>query len=343
MASPCVQGRSVTLRTTCVGSWPIPFGLRPELKRYYAGEIDDRAADDLLAKAARISMDEMIACGVDQIMGGEVWGPDFVHHVPPRLSGLETIQPRDTSKGYEGIGRYRIVGDVSAPHGTGHALGYRREQRVEPRLNKAAVPSPLTMTLGMERDPRLEEQIPNYVAIVREEVRDMINAGASEIQLDAPSEATALVNGTATATELIENLVAPFDDTPGVLRTIHFCLGDISRRAGTEVQNLSSLLPLLQILDGHVDRVHLECTHRGQWQDRRLLSEIPDSIEIIAGIADVKEKPQSVQTLSERIGSLLEVIEEKRLLLSTSCGCGRVPHDEAIRLLRNLVKAAHGE
>tara|TARA_B100000676_G_C17352361_1_gene471563 strand:- start:99 stop:320 length:222 start_codon:yes stop_codon:yes gene_type:complete len=73
------------------------------------------------------------------------------------------------------------------------------------------------------------------------------------------------------------------------------------------------------------------------------LSEIPDSIEIIAGIADVKEKPQSVQALSERIGSLLEVIEEKRLLLSTSCGCGRVPHDEAIRLLRNLVKAAHGE
>ena len=27
----------------------------------------------------------------------------------------------------------------------------------------------------------------------------------------------------------------------------------------------------------------------------------------------------------------------------TSCGCGRVPHDEAIRLLRNLVKAAGGE
>jgi len=27
----------------------------------------------------------------------------------------------------------------------------------------------------------------------------------------------------------------------------------------------------------------------------------------------------------------------------TSCGGGRVPHDEAIRLLRNLVKAAGGE
>ena len=333
----------MTLRTTCVGSWPIPFGLRPGLKRYYAGEITDANADELLANAARIAMDEMIACGVDQIMGGEVWGPDFVHHVPPRLSGLETIQPRNTSRGYGGIGRYRIIDDVSAPKGTGHALAYRRERRVEPRLDKAAVPSPLTMTLGMEKDPRLKEQIPNYVAIVQEEVRDMVNAGASEIQLDAPSEATALVNGTATPTDLIENLVAPFEGAKEITRTIHFCLGDISRRAGTEVQNLSSLLPLLQKLDGRVDRVHLECSHQGQWRDRHLLAEIPNSIEIIAGIADVKNKPQSVQALTERIDSLLQVIEEKRLLLSTSCGCGRVPHDEAIRLLRNLVKAARGE
>ena len=333
----------MTLRTTCVGSWPIPFGLRPQLKRYYAGEINDADAAPLLTRAARISMDEMLACGVDQIMGGEVWGPDFVHHVPPRLAGLETIQQRDTSKGYEGIGRYRIVGDISAPIGTGHALGYRRERETEALLDKGAVPSPLTMTLGMEKDPRLKEQLPNYVQIVKDEVNDMAEAGAREIQLDAPSEATALVNATSSAADLFETLIAPLSDLSDVTRTIHFCLGDISRRPGTEVQNLSSLLPLIQMLDGFVDRVHIECSHAGQWADRHLLAEIPDSIEIIAGIADVKQKPQPVAVLAERIELLLEIVNEQRLLLSTSCGCGRVPHDEAIRLLRNLVKAARGE
>ena len=333
----------MTLRTTCVGSWPIPFGLRPQLKRYYTGEISDEDADLLLKQAARISMDEMIACGVDQIMGGEVWGPDFVHHVPPRLSGLETIHLRDTSKGYEGIGRYRIVDDVSAPRGTGHALGYRRERQIEPSLDKGAVPSPLTMTLGMENDPRLEEQLPNYVKIVKAEVDDIVEAGAFEVQLDAPAEATALVNGTSPAADLFEALVVPFADVSDITRTIHFCLGDISRRPGTEVQNLSSLMPLIQMLDGFVDRIHVECSHEGQWSDRHLLSEIPDSIEIIAGIADVKQKPQPVTALVERIELLLEIVAEDRLLLSTSCGCGRVPHDEAIRLLRNLVKAAQGE
>lgn len=333
----------MTLRTTCVGSWPIPFGLRPQLKRYYAGEMSDSDAAPLLSQAARISMDEMIACGVDQIMGGEVWGPDFVHHVPPRLSGLETIQKRDTSKGYEGIGRYRIVDDVCAPTGTGHALGYRRESEIESRLDKGAVPSPLTMTLGMEKDPRLGEQLPNYVTIVKDEVDDMVKAGALEVQLDAPSEATSLVNGTSSAATLFETLVAPLSDVSDVTRTVHFCLGDISRRPGTEVQNLSSLMPLIQMLDGFVDRIHIECSHAGQWADRHLLSEIPESIEIIAGIADVKQLPESVAVLAERIERLLEIVNEDRLLLSTSCGCGRVPHDEAIRLLRNLVKASRGE
>ena len=333
----------MTLRTTCVGSWPIPFGLRPELKRYYSGDLSDTDAGPLLTRAARISMDEMIACGVDQIMGGEVWGPDFVHHVPPRLKGLETIQRRDTSRGYEGIGRYRIIGDVSAPEGTGHALGFRREREIEPRLDKGAVPSPLTMTLGMENDPRLEEQLPNYVRIVKDEIDEMVEAGADEVQLDAPAEATSLVNGTLPAAELLDTLVAPFGDVGDVTRTIHFCLGDISRRPGTDVQNLSSLMPLLQMLDGLVDRVHVECSHAGQWADRHLFSEIPESIEIIAGIADVKQKPQPVAVLKERIELLLEIVHEDRLLLSTSCGCGRVPHDEAIRLVRNLVKAARNE
>ena len=64
-------------------------------------------------------------------------------------------------------------------------------------------------------------------------------------------------------------------------------------------------------------------------------------MEVIAGIADVKAKPQSEAELRERIDALLGVLPAERLLVSSSCGCGRVPHDEAIELMRNLVRAAH--
>lgn len=332
----------MTIRTTCVGSWPIPFGKRPELKRYYSGALSDAEAHDLLQDAAQICMDEMLACGLDQIMGGEVFGPDFVHHVPPRLMGLETLSVRDPSRGYEGIGRYKIIGDIAAPNGTGHALAYRRESAIENRLHKAAVPSPLTMTLGLGTDPRLPEQMSNYARMVEAEVLDMIDAGVAEIQLDAPIEATAMANQTHSVEEIVEILSVPFQAAEGIIRSVHFCLGDISRKPGTEVQNLSSLIPLIQALDGCVDRVHIECSYAGQWADRSLLADIPDSMEIIAGIADVKRSPQGVEELAEKIDLLLDVVCEDRLLVSSSCGCGRVPHDEAIRLMRNLVKAAGG-
>ncbi len=127
------------IRTTTVGSWPIPFGQRLKLKRYYDGERSDEEAHDVLQTAARIAMDEQIACGLDQIMGGEVFAPDFVHHVAPRMAGLKELRRRDPAKGYEGIAVYEIAGELSAPRGTGHALAFRRERAIEPRLDKAAV------------------------------------------------------------------------------------------------------------------------------------------------------------------------------------------------------------
>ena len=329
------------IRTTVVGSWPIPFGLKQRLTDYYKGASSDEEAREVLQAAARISMDEQLACGLDQIMGGEVFAPDFVHHVPPRLAGLELVRKRDHRAGVEGTGRYRIVGDISAPHGTGHALAYRREREIQPDLDKAAVPSPLTITLSLLGDPRLSEQTENLARIVTDEVRDMAAAGAAEVQLDAPLEAVALVTEGRPVAELAPWIALPFRGVEGLRRTVHFCLGDMGRRPATQEQHLRNLVPLFQALDGDVDRVHVECSYAGQWEEHALLAEIPESMEVIAGIADVKSTPESEEDLRRRIEALLAVLPADRLLVSSSCGCGRVPHDDAIELMSNLVRAAH--
>jgi len=329
------------VRTTVVGSWPIPRRLKPQLTDYYKGARSDEEAYDVLQAAARIAMDEQLACGLDQIMGGEVFAPDFVHHVPPRLSGLELVKKRDHRAGVEGTGRYRIVGDISAPRGTGHALAYRREKAIQSRLDKAAVPSPLTITLSLLGDPRLPEQMENVALVVEAEVRDMADAGAAEIQLDAPLEAVALVTGGRTVDELLPWILFPFRRIAGVCRTVHFCLGDMGRRPATQEQHLRQLIPLFEALEGEVDRVHVECSHAGQWEERALLSRVPESLEVIAGIADVKSKPEGRGELRQRIEALQRVLPGNRLLVSSSCGCGRMPHDDASVLMRNLVEAAH--
>lgn len=330
------------IRTTVVGSWPIPFGQRLELKRYYAGELSDEEANGVLQTAARIAMDEQIACGLDQIMGGEVFAPDFLHHIPPRLDGLETLAPRITSQGQQGVGRYRVIGKVTAPRGTGHAKAWRREREIEPRLDKASVPSPLTIGGGFVTDDDTSEagHLNDLIEVVQDEISDMVEQGLQEIQLDAPGEAVNLVSEREDADSLLSLVKEPLEPAADITRTIHFCLGDIARKPSIEVQNLRALIPFIQQLDGVVDRVHVECSYSGQWEEHGLLGELPDSMQIIAGIADVKAKPAPVTELREKIEQLVDVIPAERLLVSTSCGVGRVPHDEAIRLMRNLVKAA---
>ena len=330
------------IRTTVVGSWPIPFGQRLELKRYYAGEYSDEEAHGLLQAAARIAMDEQLACGLDQIMGGEVFAPDFLHHIPPRLAGLRTVRPRETTKGQQGVGVYAVAGKVTAPRGTGHAKAWRRERAIEPSLDKASVPSPLTIGGGFQSGDS-SAYLGDLIAVVQDEIADMVAAGLGELQLDAPAEAIGLVSGARSVEELLPLVVEPLAAAGGIRRTIHFCLGDIARKPSIEVQNLRALLPLIQALDGQIERVHVECSYSGQWEDRALLAEVPESIEVIAGIADVKSKPAGVTALREKIEALRGVVADERLLVSSSCGCGRVPHDEAIRLMRNLVKAAQAE
>ena len=330
------------IRTTVVGSWPIPFGQRLELKRYYAGEYSDEEADGLLQAAARIAMDEQLACGLDQIMGGEVFAPDFLHHIPPRLAGLRTVRPRETAKGQQGVGVYAVADKVTAPRGTGHAKAWRRERAIEPSLDKASVPSPLTIGGGFQSGDS-SAYLGDLIAVVQDEIADMVAAGLGELQLDAPAEAIGLVSGARSVEELLPLVVEPLAAAAGIRRTIHFCLGDIARKPSIEVQNLRALLPLIQALDGRIERVHVECSYSGQWEDRALLAEVPESIEVIAGIADVKSKPAGVTALREKIEALRGVVADERLLVSSSCGCGRVPHDEAIRLMRNLVKAAQAE
>jgi len=328
------------VRTTVVGSWPIPPSLKRQLTAYYRGALTDEQAHDVLQAAARIAMDEQRACGLDQIMGGEVFAPDFVHHVPARLAGVTCLKARDHRAGYEGIARYRIDGTVSAPRGTGHALAFRREKAIEPGLDKAAVPSPLTIAIPFLGDSRVEEQLPQFAAIVEHEVLDMVAAGAAEVQLDAPAEAVQLVMGVRRAEDILPWLLHPFRRAAGVRRTVHFCLGHMGRRPFTQEQNLHALLPLLQQLDGRIDRIHLECSYAGQWNERNLLARVPASIEIIAGIADVKGQVQSVDELRAKMDVLVAVVPPPRLLVSSSCGCGRCTPEQARTLMGNLVTAA---
>jgi methionine synthase II (cobalamin-independent) len=265
-----------------------------------------------------------------------------VHTVPPRLTGLRAERRRDIAAGQQGVARYVVTGPIAAPRGLGHARAFAREHAIEPRLDKVAIPTAFTIGLSFPRSELTPTVLGQLGEVVEAEIRAAVAAGAIDVQLDAPSEAIACIQGTTPLDELAELIAAPLAGLAGtgVRRTVHFCLGDIARRPSTEIQNLRSLLPLLQHLDGHIDRALVECSYHGQWKERALLAEVPEAIEVVAGIGDVKAAPAGRDHYARLIEELLAHVPAHRLLVSTSCGCGRMPHDDAIRLNLELVRAA---
>jgi len=329
----------VMLRTTVVGSWPPEERFRPALGRYFRGKLTDEAADAVLREVATIAIAQQRACGLTSYTGGETSADSFVLHFAQRLAGVQAT-PRVDAWG--GRGSYRVVAEVSAPHSLGIAAAFRRERTIAPELSKVTVPGPSEVTTQLEPPAVRQASWPAAVELIRAEMRALIASGAGEIQLDLPQVAMGLADGGWETAQAIETIAAIFDGAPGVRRSVHLCYGDFGGRSWAQNRALHPLLPLLQQLDGVVDQVVLELSLPEQWAERHLLGELPPSLDLAAGIVDVKSPtigtPSEIAHATEE---LVRLIPPERLLLSPSCGLGRRTVALAIAKVTAMVQAAH--
>ncbi len=328
------------IRTTVVGSWPIPEMYRERLQQYHRGVLPAMLIKPTLVGAAEIAIREQKATGVTQFMGGEFFAEVFIQHLPRQLTGVRLIKPQATElRVYTDVAEYEIVDEINAPHGLGHVDGFRRESQIDPMLEKVSVPGPLELVSHLRPVEQALAQLPRAVDIVGREIRTLAALGAKEIQLDTPFIAIRSVLG-ALAPEQAVELIAPCFAGVGATKTVHFCLGDLGSQSAVTVHNLRSLMPVVQRLRGVVDKVHLECSHPGQWADRACLRDVPKGLEVIAGIVDVKGPVETTDSIEGRIKELLHFVEPERLWLAPSCGFGRRTTEIAIGKLSRIVEAA---
>lgn len=328
------------IRTTVVGSWPLPEMYRERLLQYHRGTLPEMLIKPTLAGAAEIAIREQKTTGVTQFMGGEFFAEVFIQHIPRKLTGVKLIKPQAVElKAYTDLAEYELTGDIEAPHGLGYVEAFRRESQIEPTLEKASVPGPLEVLAHIRPTPEVQTQLPRAVEIVNREVRGLAAAGAREIQLDIPYIAIRSVLGQLAPEQAIDLIASSFDGVQAS-KTIHCCLGDLGSQSAITVHNLRALLPYIQQLTGVVDKVHLECSHPGQWADRACLRDIPKELQVIAGIVNVKTPVEAAEQISERIGEVLRVVEPDRLWIAPSCGFGRRTTEIASGKLSRMVEAA---
>lgn len=328
------------IRTTVVGSWPLPEMYRERLLQYHRGTLPEMLVKPTLVGAAEIAIREQKATGITQFMGGEFFAEVFIQHLPRKLTGVKLVKPQAVElKAYTDLAEYELTGDIDAPHGLGYIEAFRRELQIEPALEKASVPGPLEVLAHIRPTPAVEAQLPRAVEIVNREVHGLAAAGAREIQLDIPYIAIRSVLGQLAPAQAVALIARSF---AGVMatKTIHCCLGDLGSKSAITVHNLQALLPYIEQLTGVIDKVHLECSHPGQWADRACLRDIPKGMQVIAGIVDVKAPIESVEQVEERLRELLRVVEPERLWIAPSCGLGRRTTEIAVGKLSRMVEAA---
>ena len=285
--------------------------------------------------AATRAIADQRGAGLDEWTGGETFTDTFILHLPRRLAGLESADPA----AWGGRGTFRLAGALAAPHGLGYVEAFMRERTIDPALSRVSVPGPSEIVM-MIKEPTRATLIPAAIELLRAEIHGLVEAGATWIQLDMPHVAMALTDGRM-GVQAARDLVARLFETVSTGRAIHLCYGDFDARSHVQNRELAPLIPFLASLDGLVDRVLLELSLPEQWAQREMLAEVPDSIEIAAGVVDVKSLAiQSPEEIRGCLEDLLTILPPARLLVCPSCGLGRRPRSLALAKVRAMVLAA---
>ncbi|MGA2014729.1 MAG: hypothetical protein ABSH51_29965 [Solirubrobacteraceae bacterium] len=318
----------MALRTTVVGSWWKLDEHEDDLARYHRGELSAADGEDLLNRAASAAIDEQRRLGLQEWTGGEYFTDNFIDHMQRVLHGIEVDRPDEPDPfDYDDLAHAVITGEISAPDGLGYARAYRREAQLPGGVRKATVVGPLEIAVHAQgaRD-ELMRQMPNLIAIVNGEMRDLAAAGCPHIQLDVPIFGVLINAGDMTAADAARIVAACFDGVEGVFRGVHLCNGNFKGRPMSAVVRNATWVPFLQQLDGVIDVASLECSYFAEYLEREAFAALPKSIELAAGIVDEASYGiETVKKVRDRAADWARVVGEDRLWISPSCGFGRHP------------------
>ena len=372
-------------QTTMVGSWPRPNWLLEELKKKNAGEIPyeefSGKANDAVLLAVRSQED----AGLDIVTDGEQRRDSFYSFVADKVAGIKLLTVSELIDYVEEKAMYeRILRTLDVPAFAikspvavgeikrrrtlaGDELSFLR-QHTRQKI-KIPLPGPFMLTRASWVEPlsrdayRTREELASaYVKLLREEIIQLRDAGASFVQLDEPT-LTEVVYGESNQTTFmcaaIMSKVDPKEELTfatdlinevtkgisGIKIGVHVCRGNWSRKDDALLTgDYTPLIPYFQQMK--VDQLVLEFS-----------TERAGSLNVFEGAADGKEiglgvvNPRSdeVETTGQVIAKAKEAakfFDPARIYLNPDCGFAtfaEVPlnsAETAQRKLSAMAKAA---
>ena len=307
------------LPTQVVGSYGTPgwlFVIREAMKR---GELGTADIAEVFDDATDLAIMEQVEAGVDVISDGEMRRLNFLVGFYDHIHGVEKI-PWERQLGYPGpdmINAFRAIDKFSSPDGFGLVPEFEyARQRTDKHL-LTPLGGPVTFAFRIDpadvyKDKR--EVAWALVPLLNQELKDVVAAGATHIQIDEPSAIDDFVPLPEFA-DMFNAMVDGVDATIG----LHICFGNFLGRPAVAHRTYEHIAPFFK--DMHVDILHLEFANRGMWQADIFDKYARDDQFLAAGVVDVKaravEKPEFIV---ERIREVLKHNDPERLWISTDCG-----------------------
>lgn len=329
------------LPTMGVGSYASPGWLTVARRALRAGTAGPADLEEAILDAVRVAVCDQEEAGLDILTDGEIRRQRFLWNVVEKLSGLSLV-PAQRKLGvmsYDSAPRFETLERVTAPEGFGLVKEYNDVRKLTSKPIKVCCPGPLTLVMpitpkGGYANGDYMPLLYDLAELVNWELRQLVAAGATYIQIDEPSAVG------RTPVLPVEETVALFNKTvEGVKAKIalHICFGNNQGRPAMK-RTYKPIFP--GILEVKADQFALEFANR-EMSEVALWKEFGGERELAAGVIDVKsmylETPEDV---AERIRVVLEHVKPEKLYVTCDCGFSASSRGLARAKLQALVAGA---
>jgi 5-methyltetrahydropteroyltriglutamate--homocysteine methyltransferase len=325
------------LPATVIGSWSFPG--------WYARFCDEAARhpdlfgpddrDEAVRDAVRLAVDDQLRAGADLITDGEMQRVDFNLGFYDYLAGLEPLPPARLwgPPAHDQRSRYRCTATLTAPRGLGLVEEYRRLRTITDAAVKVPVPGPYTLAgciQGGDVYPDRRAVAEALLPIVNREMRALVEAGVTFVQLDEPSFACH-----PDRPDEFLDIIARTVEGIAVPISLHMCFGNFRGRA---VGHRSYRPLFLHLARAKVSQLALEFASR-EMAEIELAREIEPPMGLAVGLVDVKNTwVEPPELIAERLRTVLKYIEPERVHVTPDCGFSQTARFIALRKLRNMVE-----
>ena len=325
------------LQTSVIGSYAWPSWFITAVEAIRKGEYGPKDIEETLDDAVDLAIRDQEEAGLDVISDGEMrrlgfFTADFYG----RLTGLNALPPlrRLGPGGHDQRERYEAHAEFEAPDGLGLVPEYQYARTRTALPLKVPCPGPYTLAGRILPNAVYADRMAvahQFARIINRELKALVAAGVTFIQLDEPSYAVHKHSPKA--------FVKLFNDTvDGVQARIglHLCFGNyIGRPVAHRVY--APLFP--HILDTHADEIHLEMANR-EMAEVYLAGAVAEAGKTLAaGVIDVKnyfiETPEIV---AERVETVLQHVPPQQLVLAPDCGLSQTARWAARQKLAAMVE-----